>query len=145
MKFSDIVDNEEIRAGLRWDNPERYYEPVCIRSDDDMKKYENRLREQAGYYIVIDVWNMQPRLGLMHILENGDSRVEKIEFEPDISNSIEKLMEDAVEQAGGSLSRSGQYPLSPMLREYLRNTLIVERHRSRNRTRMRRKRANAGH
>lgn len=126
MKFENIINNKEIRSNLKWSSPEQYFQSVQIKSEEQLKAYEVRLKELSGYYFIVSVWNLQARLALMHIQENGDSRVEHVEFEDNIANSIENLLEDAVKCTGSALNRSGFYPLSSTLTEYLKDKLMRE-------------------
>jgi len=142
VKFEDIIASEEILDHLRWDmTPERYMAPRKVTGDEDLTRYVQELREQAGYYFYVDVWNCQAHLALMHVKEDGSGWPELVNVDDELAGEVEKLIHGAVEIAGGAVNIGGHYPLSPMLTRFLKNDLILGRKRARDRKSIREKRA----
>ena len=76
------------------------------------------LKERAGYYFYIDVWNCRARLCIMHDLETGSATSESV----DIDMPDEMLM-NAVYEQGGAINWSGHYAINDEIRERLQQVI----------------------
>ena len=112
MKFK-----EAIKKGIRWDlTPELSAINEMIESQEDMDRIKKRIKEQAGFYFYIDVWDCSASLAICENDEQGGDISHIIEDPP----ITEEEMADAVEEAGGAINMSGWYPISPQVEDRLR-------------------------
>jgi hypothetical protein len=115
---------EDLKGGkIRWDlTPQKYIEglnAVEIKSQEDIEKLNRLFRERAGKFFYIDVWNCTPRLFIMDNDEEGVGMAEIVE--QDII-TVDEMIE-AVEEAGGSITISGHYPINKKIEEKLKKFL----------------------
>jgi hypothetical protein len=124
MKLEEIKNNPEIMNQLRWDlTPQTAsvgnhgsYEITC---QGDIDRLNELLKEKAGYYFYVNVWDCQARLALMYNNSGGGGRSDIIDFES-------PLLEKAVYQAGGMINLSGWYPLNKQLKTLLQKKLGIQ-------------------
>lgn len=118
MKLSEIRNNPEILANLRWDlTPQSAsITGYTLTSQADFDRLNELLAKKAGYYFYVDVWNCQARLVLMHNYANGNGQAEVIE---DYDNV--ELLEDAVD----CITCSGHYPITAELEDDLRRKIYT--------------------
>jgi hypothetical protein len=115
---------EDLRGEkIRWDlTPQKYIEGVNtieIESQEDIERLNRLLKERVGKYFYIDVWNCTPRLFVMDNDRNGVGIAEIVE--QDIISKDEMI--EAVEEAGGSVTMSGHYPINKKIEEKLKKFL----------------------
>jgi hypothetical protein len=118
MKLSEIRNNPEILANLRWDlTPQTSsITGYTLTSQADFFRLNELLAQKAGYYFYVDVWNCQARLALMHNYANGNGRAEIVE---DYDNV--ELLEASVD----CITCSGHYPITAELEDDLRKKLYT--------------------
>ena len=118
MKLSEIRNNPEILANLRWDlTPQSAsITGYTLTSQADFDRLNELLAQKAGYYFYVDVWNCQARLVLMHNYANGNGQAEVIE---DYDNV--ELLESSVD----CITCSGHYPITVELEDDLRKKLYT--------------------
>jgi len=54
---------------------------VTITSKEDLDRTNQLLKDRAGYYFYIDVWNCRAQLHIMHTLETGSAIPESVEID----------------------------------------------------------------
>ena len=114
MKFK-----EAIKKGIRWDlTPELSAINEMIESQEDLDRVNKRIKEQAGYYFYIDIWNCSPSLAIGENDETGGGSSHIIEDPP----ITEEEMVAAVEDAGGAINMSGWYPISQEVEDRLKGS-----------------------
>src|SRR5690554_2885193 len=118
MKLSEIRNNPEILANLRWDlTPQSAsITGYTLTSQADFDRLNELLAQKAGYYFYVDVWNCQARLVLMRNYANGNGRAEVIE---DYDNV--ELLEASVD----CITCSGHYPITTELEDDLRRKIYT--------------------
>jgi hypothetical protein len=118
MKLEDLKGEK-----IRWDlTPQKYLEElngVVIESWEDIERLKKLLKERVGKYFYIDVWNCTPCLFLMDNDEDGNGKAEIVE--QDIISEDEML--EAIEEAGGSITISGHYPINKKIEKKLKKFL----------------------
>lgn len=120
MKFEEIKNNPEILVNLRWDlTPQTAGIPngYTITCQADFDNLNAILQERAGYYFYVDVWDCQAALALMHNKADGNGVAERI------TDFDSPYLEKAVYKAGGSITRSGWYPITPQLQTLIKRKL----------------------
>lgn len=121
MKLEEVKSNPEILNNLRWDlTPQNSNFPNGvwhINSPKDIQAMHKFLQAKAGYYFFVNVYNCQASLALAHNQADGNTAIYAID---DFHSS---LLEQAVEDAGGSITTSGWYPLNKPLRKRLKRLL----------------------
>lgn len=108
MKLKEIVEREDFRPDLNPQNAN--VDGMIISSKEDFERVQKRLKELAGTYLFIDVWNCQARLMAMENKENGNGKTMTIEDWQDYLT--EEDLVHAIEEHGGYVNMSGHYPIS---------------------------------
>jgi len=127
MEFKDLiakVKNDEMK--LRWNlSPQTYADGISgveITSQADIDRLYKQMKEKAGCYFLIDVWNMKANLAVACNKEDGSGSVEVIENHPVPYNLLVK----AVEKQGGAINISGMYAIDDKIRHILKKALGEE-------------------
>ena len=88
----------------------------------DFAALQAKIRSMANVqYAFVDVWNCRAVLAWTVFSEDGNSsHVERLTDEEQRRlNITEDVLYDAIEEAGGSISMSGHYPISDEIRAKL--------------------------
>jgi hypothetical protein len=116
--LSDIIGDSELQKRILWDlTPEEIFRSVEIRGQADLDNEINRREALTGYYFYIDVSNLTPRLVLFENRADGTGGVVG-----EIKGLRGKLR-NAIEEVGGSIARSGHYPINAEIMEWLKKKL----------------------
>jgi len=109
MKYEELL--REIKESLINPSfpPQFNFFPKEITSDKDFRLLKEKLRAAAGKYLIVDVWNLQPRLFIQVFDEDGSGISETV---TDVPEELKELLEESVYDAGGALNVSGIYPLN---------------------------------
>jgi len=103
-----------ILKNIRWDlTPEQVFASHEISSQEDWDFVIESAKQNTGYYFYIDVWDMNPKLMLMH------SKKFAIEVVGIIEDVPRDMLENAIEEAGGAINISGHYSIDTELKAYL--------------------------
>lgn len=115
-------DIRKIRDQIHWDmTPQSSMAGIdgaTITSKEDLDRINQLLKDRAGYYFYIDVWNCRAQLHIMHTLETGSATSGAVEIDiPD-----EMIME-AIHEQDGAINWSGHYAISDEIRERLQQAI----------------------
>jgi len=112
---------EELKGKrIVWDaTPQSEGGTIEIRGQEEYDRFIQRLKERAGYYFYVNVWNCTAKLAVMH--QRGDGSATSDFVETDIVTDDDLV--DAIEQAGGAINISGQYPASMTILKKLKAAL----------------------
>lgn len=117
--LKDIQKDTELKQRILWNmTPQENFNPVEIRSQEDLEKVQRDAETRAGYYFFIDVWNMAPRLCLFENRPDGSGGIVGIVEAP------EGMLDKAIEEAGGAINISEHYPINRKLRNWLMKKLL---------------------
>ncbi|MGE5444549.1 MAG: DVU0772 family protein [Ignavibacteriales bacterium] len=117
--LKDIQKDIELRKRILWHmTPQENFSEVEIKSQEDLKKAQRDAEARAGYYFFIDVWDMAPRLCLFENRPDGSGEVVGIVEAP------ERMLDKAIEEAGGAINISGHYPINRKIRNWLMKKLL---------------------
>lgn len=88
--------------------------------DFNVKKefFDRKLRTQAGFAFVIDVWDGEVNVMLYRIAMNGSETLD-IEKQPPA-----EMIEKALEEQGGSCKKNGLYNITPEIKAWLETNII---------------------
>ena len=118
----NLDDIRKIRDQIHWQmTPQSSMAGIdgaTITSKEDLDRVHALLKERAGYYFYIDVWNCRARLCIMHALETGSATSESV----DIDMPDEMLME-AIYDQGGAVNLSEHYAISDEIRKRLQQAI----------------------
>lgn len=90
---------------------------VSVTTQEQLQSLQQQMHDAVGTgYVYIDLQNMMARLALMRSTAPGRWETELVEGEVAAQDELAA----AIEESGGALNMSGHYPLSPELRERLR-------------------------
>jgi hypothetical protein len=119
MKFEELKGKK-----IRWDlNPQNVVVFDKARSENDLDQMKKKIREQAGFFFYIDVYEPYPRLVIAESDENGGVKHHMIE-DPPITKEI---MIRAIENFTGDLKMPGCYPIDDEIEEKLMAELDTTR------------------
>ncbi|NIA09614.1 MAG: hypothetical protein GWP10_07770 [Nitrospiraceae bacterium] len=91
---------------------------ATITSKEDLDRINQLLKDRAGYYFYIDVWNCRAQLHIMHTRETGNATSGAVEIDiPD------EMIMDAIHEQGGAINWSGHYAISDGIRERLQQAM----------------------
>lgn len=108
MKLKEIIDKEDFRPDL---NPQNStVSGMMISSKEDFERIQKLIKELAGTYIFVDVWNCRCELRAMTNDENGNGKTVAIDDWQDYLT--EEDLVQAIEEHGGAINMSGHYPIS---------------------------------
>ena len=120
MNLSEI---REIRNRIHWGMTPMSYasgiNDVTIASKEDIDAVHERLKERAGYYFYIDVWNCAASLHIMKNNADGSATSEAAEG----IDIPEDMISAALEDQGGMINLSGHYAISDEIEKFLRGRL----------------------
>ena len=115
MKLEELVGKK-----ILWDaTPQSEMGMVEIHGQADYDRYMQRVKERAGYYFFVNVWNCRASLQVMLQREDGSARSEVIETKIVTDNDLY----NAIDATGGAINISGHYPASEKILTKLRKKL----------------------
>jgi len=95
-------------------------------SNDNFIRLQRKIASLADKsFPLIDCWNFKAALGFLTYLSDGKTPwVDRLSEEEILKLEITpEMLKKAIEEAGGSLSRTGLYPISDGIKEKLRSFL----------------------
>jgi hypothetical protein len=114
-----MADDKKINLNL---TPEQALSGGEIRSEEDREVLQAKIKAMSNVpYPFVDVWEFQCALAWMIWSEDGSiSHVERsMKWEQEKLGVTDDMLFAAVKKAGGTISRSGHYPISEEIKAKL--------------------------
>ncbi len=117
--LDDIKQNKTLQSQIHWDmKPRERIRRTDARNEEEMKEIERQLEARVGYYFYIEVRNLHSVLYLYENYPDGSGR-----FVAEIAEVPEEMLEEAINEAGGSLKIDGRYAINDGIKTLLKNHL----------------------
>jgi hypothetical protein len=117
--LDDIRQDTTLQSKIHWDmKPRERIRRTQIENEEEMKKIEEELEARVGYFFYIDIKNRLSGLYLYENYPDGSGR-----FIAEITEIPEEMLQEAIKEAGGSVTIDGRYPINTSIKTWLKNHL----------------------
>jgi len=93
---------------------------VFIKDKEGLDRLRDMLKERAGYYFYIDVWNCNASLHIMKNAVDGTATSEAVEG----IDIPDEMLNAAINEQGGMINLSGHYAIGDEIEKLLRRAIV---------------------
>lgn len=119
--LQDIKNDRELLEKVNWDmKPRPKVQRAVNETEEQMGDISKSLQAREGVYFYIEVIHGQAVVFLYQNYPDGSGK-----YLAEITDIPREMLDDAVNQAGGSGQQHGKYPLNEEVKNWLKKELSV--------------------